>query len=129
MKKIDSFASKIKKAVESLKALNKIDYLYSPEFKIEILNKIPKSMLQAFARFSREKGNSLTAIEKIAEFLYTEAEIAEEAEIVNVYEKFQPHHRHRPNLSDQYSHHTPKKRVVLTTNVCKDVKVKCVYFF
>lgn len=53
------FSSKLKNAVQALESLKNVGYLYSPEFTEEVLSKIPKSMLQEYARYSKRIGNDI----------------------------------------------------------------------
>ena len=86
--KIDlvEFASKIKNAVEAIKSMNQsTSYLYSPELAKGIFEKIPSSMMYNYVRYASEAGQGKSDLEKLAEFLFKEAQMAIDAGVINMH--------------------------------------------
>lgn len=79
------FASKLKNAVTSIKSLNCFGYLFSPQLYDEILKKIPKTILFNYIRYAQTADVNLSDLEKISEFLFSEAHLALNAGIIDVY--------------------------------------------
>ena len=87
------FASKLRNSVTAIKSLNNFGYLYSPQLYDEIVRKIPKTLLFNYIRFSQSADPNLSDLEKISDFLYSEAHMAISAGITDIY------YCHSQNLS------------------------------
>lgn len=115
--KIDliEFATKLKNAIAAIKSLNNIGYLHSPEFLKEILEKIPSSMLQDYARHVATGDNNKAPLEKLSDFVIHEAEIALKAGILNL--KTSEPRKHASNRinRDTRTSRTSNQKVLLTT--------------
>ncbi|XP_076660183.1 uncharacterized protein LOC143363496 [Halictus rubicundus] len=73
---IAQFAAKLRNSVVALKSINLIGYLYSPELIKIVANKLPSALRYAFNRYAAEAAAEKTTLEKLADFVYREAELA-----------------------------------------------------
>lgn len=110
------FATKLKNAVAAIKSLNNIGYLHSPEFLKEILEKVPSSMLQDYARHVATGENNKAPLEKLSDFIIHEAEIALKAGILNLKTTEPRKSIFNRNNRDTRSSRTPNQKVLLATH-------------
>ena len=72
--KLTLFASKLKSAVGALRSCNLTGYLYSPELIKCVGNKLPSALKYAYNSYASTASSDKTDLEKLADFLYREAE-------------------------------------------------------
>ena len=72
---IVEFASKLKNSVEAIKSLGSQGYLFSPELTSSMLKKLPEHMIFNYIKFASLQNQNKPDLEKLSEFLYTEADM------------------------------------------------------
>ncbi|XP_076660155.1 uncharacterized protein LOC143363463 [Halictus rubicundus] len=70
------FAAKLRSYVIALKSLDLVGYLHSPDLVKTVANKLPSALRYAFNRYAAEAGTEKTTLEKLADYVYKEAELA-----------------------------------------------------
>lgn len=81
---IACFAAKLRNSVTAFKSIDFIGYLHSPELAKIVANKLPSALRYAFNRYAAESGAEKTMLEKLADFIYKEAELAVNTSIFDV---------------------------------------------
>ena len=108
------FATKLKSAVTAIKGLNHLGYLHSPDLAESMLRKLPNDMLSNYIRFATSQDKNKSDLEKIADFLYSEAEMSLEAGVISIDTK----HSLKPRQIDRSkrSSRSPVKTVCTTVS-------------
>ena len=70
------FATKLRGAVSSCKAIGMISQLQSFDLLAKIGNKLPSSLLYSYIQYAEQQGDKTSELEKLADFLYREAQRA-----------------------------------------------------
>lgn len=78
------FASTLKNSVTAIKSLNHLGYLYSPDLYNITLKKIPNSLIHSYVRYAYTVDKEKADLEKLADFLYEEAEMALNAGVIDM---------------------------------------------
>ena len=73
---LTQFASKLKSATTAFKTLNLTGYLHSPDLIRFIGSKLPSALKYAYNRYAATASAEKSELEKLGEFLYTEAQLA-----------------------------------------------------
>lgn len=81
---IVKFATKLRNAVRALKSLKRVGYLYREDLIKSVVNKLPSGLTYTYYRHVASLDSDETNLEKLANFLYKEAEYAIEAGIFDL---------------------------------------------
>ena len=79
------FASRLKNSVAAIEAFDDVGYLFNPELIKLTLSKMTSSMALSYANFSVLLGKEKSGLEKLAEYLYKQAEALKTAGIPNLF--------------------------------------------
>ena len=113
------FATRLKNSVTVIKSLNHLGYLYSPELVHSILEKLSSSMRSNYIRYAALEDRDKPDLEKLANFLFKEAEMALQAGVVT------PHTSKENRKSSERSSRTRSyQRSVFTTNMSENLTRK-----
>ncbi|XP_076662396.1 uncharacterized protein LOC143365759 [Halictus rubicundus] len=80
---LTKFATKLQNAVTALRSLDLVGYLHSPDLTQSVGNKIPSALKYAYNKYSSESSQNKTELEKLADFLGRESELAEAVGVFN----------------------------------------------
>ncbi|XP_076394270.1 uncharacterized protein LOC143265515, partial [Megachile rotundata] len=78
------FATKLRSAVVAFKTFRLLGYLHSPELVKSVGHKIPIALRYAYNRYAVSVREEKSELEKLADFIYAEAELATEAGIFDI---------------------------------------------
>lgn len=73
---LTQFATKLKSTVSAFKSLQLAGYLHSPELVQDVGNKLPSALKYAYNQYAAELTENKAELEKLADFLFREAERA-----------------------------------------------------
>lgn len=78
---IIEFAPRVKNVVKAIKSLNYVGHLYNSDLVNHILLKLPRSMYEQYIRFAALQEKNKPDLEKVADFLHSEAQMTLDAGI------------------------------------------------
>lgn len=78
------FATKLRSAVSAFTTFKLMGYLHSPELVKSVGSKIPVALRYAYNRYAVSVAGEKSELEKLADFIYSEAELATEAGIFDI---------------------------------------------
>lgn len=78
------FATKLRNAVIALKTLSLFGYLQSPELFKSVGAKLPSALKYSYNRYAANDVSNASHLEKLSDFLYAEAELADDAGLLDI---------------------------------------------